>query len=168
MVIWLIGMSGAGKTVIGNEVYKIIKSKKQNTVFLDGDSFRAILGDDLGHTLADRKKNAIRFCQMCKFLDSQKINVVCSILSIFPESLEWNRKNYSEYFEIFVKVSFDELVRRDSKGLYKKALNGEVENVVGVDIKFPVPQNPHLIIENEGTIPISVIANNIVEHIGIV
>ena len=165
MVIWLIGMSGAGKTVIGQEVYKLLKQRKKNSVFLDGDTFRTIMGDDLGHTLADRKRNAERFCRMCKFLDRQEIDVVCSILSIFPESLEWNRKNYSEYFEVFVNVSFDELVRRDSKGLYKKALNGEIKNVVGVDIKFTPPQNPNIIIDNEGTTPVTIIAQNIVNSI---
>ena len=94
MVIWLIGMSGAGKTVIGQEVYKILKDRNASTLFLDGDTFRTILGDDLGHSLAERRKNADRFCRMCKFLDQQNMDVVCSILAIFPESLKWNRKNY--------------------------------------------------------------------------
>lgn len=164
MVIWLIGMSGAGKSVIGHEVYKQLKKKHKNLIFLDGDSFRAILGDDLGHDLSDRRRNADRFCRMCKFMDDQGIHVVAAILSIFPESREWNRKNYSDYFEVFIDVSFEELVRRDSKGLYKKALNGEIKNVVGVDIEF-IPPKAHLTIRNEGDESIEKIANQIINRL---
>jgi len=148
MVIWLIGMSGAGKTAIGKELYKLIKSKKNNVVFIDGDIIREILGNDVGHTIEDRKINAGRVCRICKYLDSQGIDVVCGILSIFPESQDWNRKNIENYFEVYVKVPFEELVRRDSKDLYKNALNGKIKDVVGVDIDFPEPLSPNLVIEN--------------------
>jgi len=150
MVIWLIGMSGSGKTQIGKELSQKIKSKYPNTVFLDGDVFRSILGNDLGHTLEDRKKNADRMCKMCEFLESQGIHVVCAILSIFPESQHWNRENLDDYFEVFLQVSLKTLLKRDSKGLYKKALAGKLKNIVGVDIKFPEPENPDLVIRNEG------------------
>lgn len=149
MVIWLIGLAGAGKTVIGKELYKKLGEKYDNIVFLDGDAIRNIMGNDLGHTLNDRKKNADRICQLCKFLDTQNIHVICSILSIFHESQEWNRNNYKQYFEVFIDVSRDTLIKRDQKGLYSKALRGEIENVVGVDIPFPSPINPDLIIHND-------------------
>jgi len=149
MVIWLIGLSGSGKTYLGKALYEQIKGKNANTVFLDGDLVREVMGNDLGYTLKDRKKNADRICRLCLMLERQGIIVVCAILSLFPESREWNRKNYRNYFEIFLDVPMDVLRRRNFKGLYDKAEQGELENVVGVDIPFPVPANPDLVVLNE-------------------
>ncbi len=165
MVVWIIGMSGAGKTVIGKEIYIMLKEKLSNLIFLDGDDFRNILGDDLGYSLDERKKNADRICRMCKFLNDQEINVICCILSLFQESRDWNRKNIEEYYEVFINVSFEELVKRDSKELYKKALNGEIKNVVGVDINFQPPVNPDLEIINEGDETIEQLANKILDYL---
>ena len=150
MIIWIIGMSSAGKTVIGKELYQMIKQTHKNTVFLDGDIFRGLHDNDVDHSVPGRKKNSDRLTRICQFLDDQGINVVCSVLSIFPEAQEWNRQNYKEYFEVFLDVSFETLVKRDLKGLYKKALNGEMDNVVGVHIEFPHPTKSNLVIHNEG------------------
>lgn len=149
MVIWLIGMSRAGKTSIGKEVYRLLKTKRPNVVFLDGDIIREMMGNDLGHSLADRKINAGRISRLCRLLDSQGIDVVCAILSIFHESQEWNRKHIPRYFEVYIHVPFEILLERDTNGLYKRALAGEIQNVVGVDIRFPPPLNPDLVIEND-------------------
>jgi adenylylsulfate kinase-like enzyme len=141
-------MSGAGKTVIGRELYALLKTRKPNVIFLDGDNIREIMGNDLGHTIADRNINARRITRLCKYLDSQGIDVICAVLSIFHESQEWNRRNIPKYFEVYIRVPFEVLIKRDQKGLYKKAVVGEVKNVVGVDIEFPTPLNPDLIIDN--------------------
>tara|TARA_B100001971_G_scaffold91384_1_gene84296 strand:+ start:543 stop:1049 length:507 start_codon:yes stop_codon:yes gene_type:complete len=148
MVIWVIGLAAAGKTVIGKELYSELKKKYSNLVFLDGDIIREIMGNDLEHTLEDRKKNADRICRLCETLDEQGIHVVCSILSIFHESQEWNRQNYSQYFEIYVDVSMDILIKRDKKKLYTNALDGNIKNVVGLDIPFEPPKKPDFIIHN--------------------
>ena len=166
MVIWLIGMSGAGKSSIADEVYRLLKERRPNVVMLDGDGVREVMGNDLGHSLEDRKHNADRLCRMGRFLDKQGIDVVCAILSIFPESRDWNREHIPHYFETYIRVSFDELVRRDSKGLYKKALAGEITDVVGVDIEFPEPTNPDLVIENDAPVTsFTEIANRILDAI---
>ncbi len=149
MVIWLIGLSGAGKTAIGRELFTEVKKSHTNTVFIDGDLIREVMGDNLGHTIEDRKKNADRICRLCRMLDRQGINVVCAILSLFHESHEWNRKNYSKYYEIFINASMDTLTKRNQKGLYTDALAGKIDNVVGVDIPFEPPRNPDLVIEND-------------------
>ena len=168
MIIWIIGMSGAGKTVIGQQVHKEIIRSHPNTIFLDGDVFRLIMGDDLGHTVKDRKKNAGRFSRMCQFLDKQGFNVVCSILSIFPDSQKWNRENISDYFEVYLEVPFEELIRRDSKDLYQKALDGKISDVVGVDIEFKPPTSPDLILKNDGSLSIQNVANSILQKIPMV
>lgn len=165
MVVWLIGMSGAGKTVIGTELHRLMKKELDKVVFLDGDVFREILGNDLGHTVEDRRKSADRVCKMCKFLDENGIHVVAAILSIFPESREWNRQQYNDYFEVFVDVEFEELKRRDSKGLYSAALAGQIKNVVGVDIDFPKPECPDVTILNNGKQSPEIQARNIFQAI---
>ena len=150
MIIWIIGLSGAGKTTIGKEVYAQWKLKGRQALFLDGDAFREIMGGDLGHDIENRRMNAGRICRLCKLFDQQNIDVICCILSIFEESREWNRQNLNEYIEVFIDVPMDELVRRDSKGLYRQAIAGKTKNVVGVDLLFEKPKAPNLIIENYG------------------
>ena len=142
-------MSGVGKTVIGREVYKLLKARRPNVVFLDGDIVREIMGDDVGHTVEGRRTNAGRISRLCRYLDSQGVDVVCAILSIFHESQRWNREHIPQYFEVYIRVPFEILVERDSKGLYRQALAGKIKNVVGVDIEFPPPANPDLIIDND-------------------
>ena len=78
MVIWLIGLSGSGKTTIGNCVYKQLKKKLKNIVYIDGDIFRKIMSNDLGYSLKDRNKNAIRIINLVSNLAKQDLNVICA------------------------------------------------------------------------------------------
>jgi adenylylsulfate kinase len=149
MVIWLIGMSASGKTTIGKKLYEKLKdNSSKKWIFLDGDTFRNILGEDLGHTIEDRRKNAYRISRFCEFLSSQGINVLACVLSIFHDNQKYNKEIISNYKEVYIDVSFENLVKRDNKQLYKKALNGEIKDVVGVDIEFKPPYSPDLIIDN--------------------
>lgn len=141
-------MSASGKTTIGKKIYEKLKYSKEKWIFLDGDIFRNILGEDLGHTIEDRRKNAYRISKFCEFLNLQNINVIASVLSIFHDNQRYNKENIANYKEIFLDVKFDNLLRRDNKELYKKALDGKIKNVVGVDIKFIPPFSPDLIIDN--------------------
>lgn len=131
-------------------MFSEIKKTRSNTVFLDGDIIREIMGNDLGHTVADRKRNAERICRLCMHLDRQGINVVCAILSIFEESHEWNRANYGSYFEVYIEARMDSLLKRQRNAIYDRALKGETRDVVGVDIPFTPPKHPHLVIGNDG------------------
>ncbi len=168
-LIWITGLSGSGKTTIGKEVFARLKKRHPNTVFLDGDSFRAILGNDLGHTPADRLLNARRISAMCAFLVGQDINVVCATMSLYGEIFEQNRKNVREYYEIFIECSLDELKRRDQKGLYSgfsSGANGGVKNVVGMDLAFDMPKNCHLKIDNTRQDALDLKAAQILKLIG--
>ena len=168
MVIWLIGMSASGKTTIGKKLFERLQLSDEKWIFLDGDTFRNILGEDLGHAIEDRIKNAYRISRFCEYLDSQDINVVACVLSIFHDNQRYNKENISDYKEIYIDVEFEKLVQRDNKELYKKALIGEIKDVVGVDIKFNPPYSPDLIIDNNSDNPdYDSMINNIIDEFNI-
>jgi len=141
-------MSASGKTTIGRSLFEKLDSGSDKWVFLDGDTFRNILGEDLGHTIEDRRKNAYRISRLCEYFDSQGLNVVACVLSIFHDNQKYNKKNISQYREVFIDVDFNTLKKRDNKHLYDKALKGEISNVVGVDIEFKKPFSPDMVIDN--------------------
>lgn len=149
MVIWLIGLSGAGKTTLAKALYERLKPETRHLVYLDGDDFREIFRNDVDHTVDGRQKNAERISHFCQTLDAQGIHIIASVLSIFPEWQEWNRKNFSSYCEIFLDIPIDTLKTRDPKGLYREAETGRMANVVGVDIAFPRPLHSDLIINEQ-------------------
>ncbi len=150
MVIWLVGLSGSGKSTVGHALYRAWKAEERHTVYLDGDVIRNIFRHEApsAYTLEERKRNADRICELCLVLDSQGINVVCAILSAFEISREWNRRQYSKYFEAYIKVPMEVLRRRDVKGLYEAASRGEMKNVVGIDLPFEEPRQPDFVFEN--------------------
>jgi adenylylsulfate kinase-like enzyme len=149
LVIWIIGLSGTGKTTLASQVVERIRQLNFKVVLLDGDVIRTIFGNDVDHTIEGRRRNAERLSALSKFLADQGIHVVAAVLSIFPEWRRWNRENIPGYAEVYIKASMQTLLRRDVKNLYARAARGEIVNVVGVDIPFPEPENPELVIEND-------------------
>jgi cytidine diphosphoramidate kinase len=149
MVIWLIGLSGTGKTTLACQVVERIRQMNGKVVLLDGDLIRNLFGNDVDHTIEGRRRNAERLSVLTKYLADQGIHVVAAVLSIFPEWRRWNRENIPAYSEVYLKASMQTLLRRDIKNLYANAMKGEIVNVVGVDIPFPEPENPDLVIEND-------------------
>jgi len=148
LIIWFIGLSGSGKSTLGRALYNRLKPETRHLLYLDGDDFREIFCNDVDHTIEGRRKNAERISHFCQVLDRQHIHVIASVLSIFPEWQQWNRKNFLQYFEIFLDVPMDILIERDTKGLYKKAAAGHMNNVVGFDIPFPPPPQHDLVIDH--------------------
>ncbi|MDC0402611.1 adenylyl-sulfate kinase [Candidatus Pelagibacter sp.] len=139
MVIWIIGLSGSGKTYLSKKIFKKIKGKK---ILLDGDTVREYITYKLKYSKQDREKNSQIISDLCKFLEVQGFTVVCSILSIFRKHQKNNRIKFNKYFQIFVKSKILELKKRNNKDIYSN------EDVVGKEIKFPTPYKNDLIINN--------------------
>lgn len=156
MVIWIIGLSGSGKTTLGRVLAAQWRGAAPNTVLVDGDEVRRLFAhdrSDAAYTMAGRRLNAERVTALCEWLDRQGINVVCCILSLFPEMRAGNRQRFSRYFEIYLKAPVEVLAARDTKGLYGPALRGERRQVAGVDLPFPEPTAPDLTLDAAGPLP---------------
>ena len=147
-LIWITGLAGSGKTTIAQRVYNEFKSRYANTVMIDGDDFREIIGNKLGHSREERFKVAMQIARLCKFLTKNGINVVCATISLFKEIHDFNRSYDSDYLEIFIDCKMAELKKRDKKNLYSKAIAGKIKNVWGVDLHFDQPDCCHLHLKN--------------------
>lgn len=152
MVIWIIGLSGAGKTTIGTMLYRHLRAEHLNMVYLDGDILREVWGDKMGHDISARATNSYRISHLCRFLDSQGIHIVASVMTMFPEWQKWNRDNLSSYYEVFLDVNMEVLAQRDTKGIYAAARRGEIKDVVGVDLPYPRPPYSDLVISGDDAV----------------
>ena len=94
MVVWLIGLSGSGKSFFAKKFVSELKKKKKKVIWIDGDNVRKFITFDLGYSLNDRKKNSFLISNLCNFLEKKNYIVICSILSIFKEHQKRNRKIY--------------------------------------------------------------------------
>ncbi|MCI7107483.1 MAG: adenylyl-sulfate kinase [Agathobacter sp.] len=151
---WITGLSGAGKTTIGNALYYELKKKMNNIVILDGDILKKLVGDSLGYSKEDRRKRAFYYSNLCKILTDQRISVVICTIAMYDDVREWNRRNIERYVEVFLKVDKKVLMQRDRKGLYTKQTTGEIKNVVGMDQDVEFPKHPDIVIENNGLISV--------------
>ena len=151
-VYWITGLSGAGKTTLGRELWQRLRAAGRSAIFLDGDMLREVIAEDLGHSLANRRKSAMRNARLCRMLASQGGDVVCPTISMFHEVQRWNRENIPNYREIYLRVPMDELQRRDAKGIYAAAKRGELSDVVGLDVAAELPEAPDLILDNFGAL----------------
>ena len=150
MVIWLIGLSGSGKTTLGREIARQWKRQAPNTLLVDGDEVRRIFRQDTqaaDYSVAGRRLNAGRIFELCAWLDAQEINVVCSILSIFPDLRALNRTRFRHYYEVYLNPPMQTLVERDTKGLYRKARSGQLPNMTGIDSPYEPPEQAELEID---------------------
>lgn len=148
MVIWLTGLSGAGKTTIGVAVCRRLRERGLPTIFLDGDVMREMLGAQAAFTPDERRALAHTYGRICAEMARQGQIVVCSTISMFHSVRAWNRAHIPGYLEIYLRVPVEELQRRDPKGLYRRAPGG----MVGAHTPFEEPETPDLIIDNHGSL----------------
>lgn len=157
-VIWITGMSGAGKSSVAAELLPRLVDRGVHPVLLDGDELRAALGLD-GHFGHDsRHRLAFVYARLCAMVARQGHIVVCSTIALFHDVQAWNRANLADYFEVFLDVPAGELQARNSKGLYDVGLR----HVVGVDMPAEFPIEPDLRISNYGATTPAAAARRIV------
>jgi bifunctional enzyme CysN/CysC len=145
-VLWFTGLSGAGKSTIANLVEQHLHARGVHSALLDGDNVRHGLNKDLGFTPADRVENIRRIAEVARLMTDSGLIVLTSFISPFRAERRLAREIAAEgeFFEIFVDTSIDEAIRRDPKGLYKRALAGEIKNFTGVDQPYEAPEAPEL------------------------
>jgi len=160
-VFWITGLSGAGKTTLGRELWNRLRAAGRPVTFLDGDALRSVIAEDLGHSAEDRRRSAMRNARLCRLLAEQGADVVCATISLFHEVQRWNRENIPGYREIYLRVPIDELRRRDSKGIYAGAQRGDARDVVGLDVPAEAPEAPDLILDNYGALDVATAVDRI-------
>lgn len=148
-VIWITGLSGAGKSSVALAVQSRLRAAGVAAVVLDGDAVRLAVDDaTCGHDRASRIVNAYRICRLAKLLSDQGVTVIVATMSLFHEIHGWNAANLTGYVEVFLRVPLDVLQRRDPKGLYRRQAAGAARDLGGVDLEIEEPRHPHLVVEN--------------------
>jgi bifunctional enzyme CysN/CysC len=145
-VLWFTGLPGAGKSTIANLVEATLHARGAHTILLDGDNVRHGLNRDLGFTEPDRVENIRRIGEVAKLMTDAGLIVLCSFISPFRAERRMVREllDSNEFIEVFVDTPIEECIARDPKGLYRRALAGEIKNFTGVDQPYEVPENPEL------------------------
>lgn len=163
-VYWICGLAGSGKTSVAEKFLKVLKKKGVSPILLDGDYMRDIFDLPKDYSYEGRKKLARIYSKVAKMLGDQGFTVIVSVIAMYEETFKFNRKNITNYVEVFLDVPIKELIRRDKKKLYSKALNGDLKDVVGVDIKAEYPKSPDIKITNYGTMGIDDSVKKLEEH----
>jgi bifunctional enzyme CysN/CysC len=148
-VLWLTGLSGAGKSTIANRVEKRLAAAGRHTYLLDGDNVRHGLNKDLGFTAQDRVENIRRVAEVARLMVDAGLIVLVSFISPFRSERRMARELFAagEFYEVFVDTPLAEAERRDVKGLYRKARRGELKNFTGIDSPYETPENPEIRID---------------------
>ncbi|MBN7762589.1 sulfate adenylyltransferase subunit CysN [Nitratireductor aquibiodomus] len=154
-VLWFTGLSGSGKSTIASLLEKKLHAAGRHTYVLDGDNVRHGLNRDLGFTDEDRVENIRRVAETAKLMADAGLIVLVSFISPFRAERRMARElmTEGEFVEVFVDTPFEECARRDPKGLYAKALNGEIQNFTGVDSPYETPERADIHIETMARAP---------------
>ncbi len=148
-VLWLTGLSGAGKSATANAVEKRLHAMGRHSYTLDGDNLRHGLTRDLGFTAADRVENVRRIAEVARLFVDAGLIVLVSVISPFRDERRMAREmmEEGEFIEVFVDCPIEVCEQRDPKGLYRKARAGEIGNFTGVDSPYEPPENPEIVLK---------------------
>ena len=152
-VFWLCGLSGSGKSTLALLLEKYLFEKNIQSLVIDGDDVRSGLCQDLGFSIEDRKENVRRVSETAKLMTRNGFVVIVSLISPTKEMREYAKEIIGEedFFEIFVKSSFEKCKQRDVKGLYAKVEKGKIDSFTGKDSTFEDPTSPWLLLDTENT-----------------
>ena len=145
-VLWFTGLSGSGKTTLARLMENELKARGIRVERLDGDVVRQSLTADLGFSKEDRDKNIQRVTFVAKLLSRNGVGVLASFISPYRATRDWVRSEVTNFIEVFVDCSLEECIRRDVKGLYAKAMAGEIPEFTGVSDPYEPPPHPEIII----------------------
>ena len=146
-VVWLTGLSGAGKSTIASLLQAELAERGRHTEVLDGDEVRTNLSKGLGFSKEDRDTNIRRIGYVARLLARSGGIAITAAISPYREIRDEIRAQTPNFVEVFVRCSLDELVRRDVKGLYKKAIAGEIQQFTGISDPYEEPLSPELRID---------------------
>lgn len=149
-VLWLTGLSGAGKSTLAEATVARLRERGIPVLHLDGDSLRAGLCADLGFSAEDRMENVRRTAEVAKVAASQGLLTICSLIAPLTVHREEARRVLGErYVEVFVHCEIEECIRRDPKGLYARALAGELKGFTGIGSPYERPASPSLTVDTQ-------------------
>ena len=168
-VIWITGLSGAGKSTLAHEVAAGLRSSGESVVMLDGDELREVFGaiatNEQNHGRSGRLALAMQYAHLCRVIASQGLTVVIATISLFREVHAWNRAELPGYFEVYLKVPFEELRRRDPKGIYRRFDDGELVHVAGLDLAIDEPEAADWVVEFEPGCPAASLAKKLLRRL---
>ncbi len=151
--IWFTGLSGAGKTTVSRLAEKELRTRGYKVEVLDGDVVRENLSKGLGFSKEDRDTNIRRIGFVCELLTRNDVIAIAAAISPYRAIRDENRCKIGRFVEVYCKAPIEVLAERDVKGLYKKALAGEIKNFTGVDDPYEPPLNPEVVIESDKETP---------------
>ncbi|RLF26861.1 MAG: adenylyl-sulfate kinase [Thermoplasmata archaeon] len=146
---WFTGLPCSGKTTVADRVAEILKEKGYKVERLDGDIVRKELTSDLGFSKKDRDENIKRVTFVAKLLTRNGVAVLATFVSPYKERRDKSRKEIGDFIEIYTRCPIEVCMKRDVKGMYKKALAGEISGFTGVDDPYEEPTNPELILDTD-------------------
>ena len=151
--LWFTGMSGAGKSTLSTRVAAELRRRGKAVELLDGDEVRTNLSAGLTFSKEDRDLNIRRIAYVCHLLTRNNVWSISAAISPYREMRDHARKMIGDFIEIYVECSLDRLAQRDVKGLYKKALAGEIKNFTGVSDPYEPPLHPEITVNSEKQTP---------------
>jgi adenylylsulfate kinase len=155
VTLWLTGLSAAGKSTIAVLLERLLLDRGKHAYRLDGDNVRHGLNKNLAFSPEDRAENIRRIGEVAKLFTDAGVITIASFISPYRKDRDAVRANMSpaDFVEIYVKVSLDAAAKRDPKGLYKKAMAGEIKGFTGVDDPYEAPEKPEIVIDTESLTP---------------
>jgi adenylyl-sulfate kinase len=146
--LWFTGLSGSGKSTLALAVEKELKRRGMKVEVLDGDVVRTNLSKGLGFSQEDRDINIRRIGFVCDLLTRNDAVAIAAAISPYKAIRDENRKMIGRFVEVYCECPIDELIKRDTKGLYKKALAGEIKGFTGIDDPYEAPENPEVTVNS--------------------